>query len=75
MLEVIDEYLALSPREKLTFSLASRLQSFVGQYGGLTQEIMHAVMPFVAGDRIDANRASDDEIEGVIRLIRSRLMP
>lgn len=75
MLEVMDEYLALSPREKLTFSLASRLQSFMGQYGGLTQEIMRAVMPFVAGDRIDTGRASDDEIEGVIRLIRSRLMP
>jgi hypothetical protein len=75
MLEVIDKYLALSPREKLTFSLASRLQSFMGQYGGLTQEIMRAVVPFVAGDSIDTGRASDEEIESVIRLIRSRLMP
>ncbi len=75
MLEVIDEYLSLSPREKLTFSLASRLQSFVGQYGGLTQEIMRAVMPFVTGDRIDTGKASDDEIGSAIRLIRSRLMP
>lgn len=75
MLAVIDEYLALSPREKLVFSLSSRLQSFIGQYGGLTHEIMRAVMPFIEGDRIDPGKASDNDIEGTIRLIRSRLMP
>ena len=75
MLAVIDEYLDLPPRGKLEFSLSSRLQSFVGQYGGVTQEIMRAVMPFIAGDRIDLGRASDAEITDTIRLIRSRLMP
>ncbi len=75
MLSVIDEYLELPSRGKLEFSLASRLQSFVGQYGGVTQEIMRAIMPFVVGDRIDLGRASDDEVTDVIRLIRSRLMP
>jgi radical SAM superfamily enzyme YgiQ (UPF0313 family) len=75
MLTVIDEYLGLTPREKLEFSLASRLQSFIGQYGGVTQEIMRAIMPFIDGNSINLGRAPDDEIVSAIRLIRSRLMP
>lgn len=75
MLAVIDEYLDLSPREKLEFSLAARLQSFVGQYGGVTQEIMRAIMPFIDGNSINLGRAPDDEVVSTIRLIRSLLMP
>jgi radical SAM superfamily enzyme YgiQ (UPF0313 family) len=75
MISVIDEYLGLSPRERLEFSLASRLQSFVGQYGGVTQEIMRAIMPFISGNSIDLGRAPDEDVIRAIRLIRSRLMP
>ncbi len=75
MLSVIDQYLGLSPRGKLEFSLSSRLQSFVGQYGGVTQEILRTIMPFIDGDRIDLGRASYTEANKVIQLIRSKLMP
>lgn len=75
MLLVIDEYLGLSPRQKLEFSLTSRLQSFIGQYGGVTPEIMRAIMPFIDGNTIDLGRAPDGEVIGATRLIRSRLMP
>lgn len=75
MLGVTDDYLALPPREKLEFSLVSRLQSFIGQYGGLTQEILRAVMPFIRDDRIDTGNATDSDIAAAITLIRSRLMP
>jgi radical SAM superfamily enzyme YgiQ (UPF0313 family) len=75
MLSVIDEYLGLSPRERLEFSLASRLQSFIGQYGGVNREIMGAIMPFIDGNSINLGRAPDDEVANTIRLIRSRLMP
>ena len=75
MISVIDEYLGLSLRERLEFSLASRLQSFVGQYGGVTQEIMRAIVPFISGNSIDLSRAPDEDVSRAIRLIRSHLMP
>lgn len=75
MLSVIDEYLALPPREKLAFSLSSRLASFISQYGGITQEIIKAVIPYLKGDKINIGEASDSEVEKTIRLIRSKLMP
>jgi hypothetical protein len=75
MLSVIDEFLELSPREKLAFSLESRLRSFYGQYGGLTDEIMTAVAPYLTNGRIDISYGADEQIEAAIRLIRSRLMP
>ena len=75
MISVIDEYLGLSLRERLEFSLASRLQSFVGQYGGVTQEIMRAIVPFISGNSIDLRRAPDEDVIRAIRLIRSHLMP
>ena len=75
MLKVIDEYLALSPKGKLAFSLSSRLRSFMGQYGGLTQDIVAALQPYIQGDQINVSTASGEEIERIIRLIRSKLMP
>ncbi|MEN6615692.1 MAG: radical SAM protein [Syntrophorhabdus sp.] len=75
MLGVVDDYLGLSHRAKLEFSLVSRLQSFIGQYGGLTQEIFRVVMPFIRDDRIDTGNATDSEIAAAIKLIRARLMP
>ncbi|MBW1999136.1 MAG: radical SAM protein [Deltaproteobacteria bacterium] len=75
MLEVIDDYLSLTPKEKLAFSLASRLRSFIGQYGGLTQDILHAVAPYVTGHKVDISGAPNHEVANKIKLIRSKLMP
>ena len=75
MLSVIDEFLDLSPRGKLAFSLESRLRSFCGQYGGLTEDIMNAVAPYVRSGRIDISSGSDEQVTATIRLIRSKLMP
>ena len=75
MLSVIDEFLELVPREKLSFSLESRLRSFYGQYGRLTDDIMAAVSPYLANGRINISQGSDGQIEATIRLIRSKLMP
>jgi hypothetical protein len=75
MLSVIDEFLELSPREKLAFSLESRLRSFYGQYGGLTDDLMTAVAPYLTNGRIDIFYGSNEQIETTIRLIRSKLMP
>lgn len=75
MLGEIDQYLALSSRDKLLFSAASRLRSFVGQYGGLSDDISRSISPYLKGGSLDFSRASNREIEGIIRLIRSKLMP
>ena len=75
MLGEIDQYLALSDREKLLFSADSRLRSFVGQYGGLSEDISGAISPYLRRERVDFSGASDSELERIIRLIRSKLMP
>ena len=75
MLSLIDDYLSLSRRGKLSFSLSSRLQSFMGQYGGVTPDILSALRPYLTDEGIDTERMPEEEIEKVIRLIRSKLMP
>lgn len=75
MLREIDQYLALTKRQKLLFSVESRLHAFVGQYGGLSDDISRSISPYLRGERPDFSRASDGEIEGMIKLIRSKLMP
>ena len=75
MLGEIDQYLALSHRDKLLLSADSRLRSFVGQYGGLSEDISDAISPYLRRERLDFSGASDIEIEGIIRLIRAKLMP
>ena len=75
MLSVIDSYLSLSDREKLSFSLSSRLQSFMGQYGGVTPDILSALRPYLTDEGIATERMPEEEIGKVIRLIRSKLMP
>jgi hypothetical protein len=75
MLREIDHYLTLSDREKLLFSAASRLRAFVGQYGGLPEDISGAISPYLRRERLDFSSASDSAIEGIIRLIRAKLMP
>ena len=75
MLSVIDAYLSLSGKEKLSFSLSSRLQSFVGQYGGITPDILSALSPYLTNGGIDTERIPERDMERIIRLIRSKLMP
>jgi len=75
MLAVIDEYLSLSPREKLAFSVESRLRSFIGQYGGMTQDVLEAVAPYATDHGIDIGNTPDGEVMNATRHIRSKLMP
>jgi radical SAM superfamily enzyme len=74
-LRVIDDYLSLPDREKLYFSLTARLRSFVGQYGGLSDDIIRVLAPFAKGSELDVSAASDDRLQSIIRLVRSKLMP
>jgi hypothetical protein len=75
MLDEIDNYLALTDRHKLVFSLKARLRSFIGQYGGITPDIAAAMIPFMKEERLTVEDASDDQIIDVTRMIRSKLMP
>lgn len=75
MLDVIDSYLELSPREKLEFSFTSRLRAFTGQYGGFTRDLLRAVAPMISDGRVNPADASDQQLSDTIRLIRSKLMP
>jgi hypothetical protein len=49
--------------------------TFLGQYGGLSEDISCAISPYLKGERVDFSSASDSETEGIIRLIRAKLMP
>jgi len=75
MLDAIDSYLDLTGREKLEFSLHSRLNSFIGQYGGLTGDIYESLTPFLNHNMLNITGAPDTEIKSVITLIRGKLMP
>ncbi len=75
MLKTIDGYLALSGREKLEFSLESRLRSFVGQYGMVTEDIVEKVSPFILDGGIRYSDASETQLRESISLVRSKLMP
>ncbi|NLV68305.1 MAG: radical SAM protein [Spirochaetes bacterium] len=75
MLEQIDSYLSLGRREKLEFSFNSRIQSFIGQYGGLTADMYSLIARGVTDGMLDASVFSDSELLSITRLIRNRLMP
>jgi len=75
MLNAIDSYLHLNSREKLEFSLHSRLNSFMGQYGGLSSDIYEMLIPFLKNNSLDLSGAFDKDIQSLITLIRGKLMP
>jgi hypothetical protein len=75
MLSVIDEYQHKSKRDKLIFSLESRLDSFIGQYGELSMDILKSIAPYVKNGALDTSCISDDELASIIHLVRSKLMP
>jgi len=75
MLFQIDAYLNLPGRAKLEFSLSSRINSFIGQYGGITEDIYRLLIPYLDRDGLNYSAMSDDELAHITRYIRSRLMP
>ncbi len=75
LLGMVRSYLSLPEREKLVFSLNARLQSFVGQYGGLSEDLRRALMPLARNGRIEPSLAQDEDLARIIRLVRSKLMP
>lgn len=75
MLSAVDSYLELSSREKLEFSLRSRLSSFFGQYGGLPNDVLQAISPMISDGRVDPSVASEQLLRDAISLIRDKLMP
>jgi len=75
MLQTTDNYLALSNRERLEFSLQSRLASFMGQYGDLSRDIYEVIEPMLINSSLDTSQTSDNYLKIAITLIRSKLMP
>ena len=75
LLKIVNRYLGLPKREKLVFSLNSRLRSFMGQYGSLPDDLVQALTPFVKDHDLDTSQARDEDLERIIRLIRGKLMP
>jgi radical SAM superfamily enzyme YgiQ (UPF0313 family) len=75
MLSVIDHYLSMAPRERLEYSLQSRLASFTGQYGSLSDELVNAIGPILDNNTLDLGAATDADLTSMTRFIKSRLMP
>jgi len=75
MLQIIDSYLALSEREKIEFSLRSRIESFMGQYGGLTEEIYSMLEPYIRSGMLYIDNTEDEDIIDITSAIRGKLMP
>jgi len=75
LLKIIDDYFALTDCDRLIFSFKSRLMSFPGQYRGLTENIRGIIAPYGTDKGNNLSTCSDDTLESIIRMIRSRLMP
>jgi radical SAM superfamily enzyme YgiQ (UPF0313 family) len=75
MIREMDRFLSLPPLDQCRFSLESRLRSFVGQYGGFSEDISRALRPYITSGRLNVTGIPAMEMEGLIRLIRSKLMP
>lgn len=75
MLSVIEEYFSMEPRQRIEYSLRSRLSSFAGQYGGLSDEVINAIKPVIKDNSLDLGRAGDKELKQMTAFVKSRLMP
>ena len=75
MLAEIDTYLELPRRAKREFSLKARLQSFMGQYGEVTDDILEKTGPYLEGRSLQVENIPDRQLEEITRLIRGKLMP
>lgn len=73
LLSEIREYKSKSYTERLQYRLRARLESFVGQYGRLTDDIEMLLKPMIKGNSIVINNA--EYVEEVITAIYNKLMP
>jgi biotin synthase-like enzyme len=72
MLNEIDNYLAKTVREKLLYSFSSRLDSFMGQYGEMPEDLAAELGSLLPKKLTDAD---DESLKKAALLLRSRLMP
>lgn len=75
ILGVIDDYLSRDPRGRIEYSLRSRLESFAGQYGGLSEEVIKVIGPVIRNRRLYLGEVSDGELKEMTAFVKSRLMP
>lgn len=75
MLAVINDYLSKDQRSRLEYSLQSRIQSFLGQYGGLSREVMDVIRPVIWGNQLYCGGVSDEQLKEMTAFVKSRLMP
>ncbi len=75
MLRQIDQYLDMDQRARLVFNLQSRLRSFVGQYGGLSEDILQALSQYASGSELEISTIPDGDLDRLTRMVRARLMP
>ncbi|HMA66592.1 MAG TPA: radical SAM protein, partial [Desulfosalsimonadaceae bacterium] len=75
MQNTIENYLALSEREKALFSLRARIRAFEGQYGGLSEELHQELSAWITDGALDVSKIPTDEARALTRRIRARLMP
>ena len=73
ILNAIDDYLNLTPHEKIEFSLKRRVEAFRSQYGGLNQTIQRKLKRL--SDMSNKDNYFYDKMEKVIKFIRSKLIP
>ncbi len=75
MLAEIDDYLSLDPREKLEYSVRARLDSFMGQYGEPSEDVISVLMPYIHENKLELKNADNQVLKEIISLIRMKLMP
>ncbi|NVM27900.1 MAG: radical SAM protein [Candidatus Helarchaeota archaeon] len=71
--QAIDNYLSLSPEEKLEFSLKRRVEAFSSQYGGLSRPIERKLNKLKRMQKNDEKYY--EKIRRIIKYIRDRLIP
>lgn len=73
ILRAIDEYLSLSPNDKIEFSLERRVQAYESQYGSLSPIIEKKLKRIYSLPKKEPKYY--EKMQSVIRYIRSRLIP
>ncbi|MFX1376957.1 MAG: radical SAM protein [Promethearchaeota archaeon] len=73
ILRAIDNYLNLTPKEKIEFSLKRRTEAFSSQYGGLSPDVKNKLNELSKISRKD--KEYYNEAEKLIKYIRQRLIP
>ncbi|HOM11359.1 MAG TPA: hypothetical protein PLV81_14555, partial [Spirochaetota bacterium] len=73
LLSAISEYKSKDYIERLQYRLRARLESFVGQYGRLTDDIELLLKPLVKGNSIVIDNT--EYVEEVITTVYNKLMP